>query len=92
MDQMAIAFPFSDPVAIHIYGQFGIRWYGLAYTAGLLLGWFYMRRLCRETRGFGAGMRRCSPIRWTISCFGRRSAPCSAAGSGFFLFYEPQYC
>ena len=53
MDQMAIAFPFSDPVAIHIYGQFGIRWYGLAYTAGLLLGWYYMRRLCEDKRLWG---------------------------------------
>ncbi|HEY8191355.1 MAG TPA: prolipoprotein diacylglyceryl transferase family protein, partial [Alphaproteobacteria bacterium] len=31
-------FPDIDPVAISI-GPFPIRWYALAYLAGLLLGW-----------------------------------------------------
>ncbi|MDX2259853.1 MAG: prolipoprotein diacylglyceryl transferase [Hyphomicrobiaceae bacterium] len=40
----AIPFPAFDPVAIEI-GPIAIRWYGLAYAAGLLLGWLYIRRL-----------------------------------------------
>lgn len=34
-----LTFPNIDPVAIHI-GSFGIRWYSLAYMAGILLGWW----------------------------------------------------
>lgn len=40
----ALAFPNIDPVLIEI-GPIAIRWYGLAYVFGLLLGWRYMRRL-----------------------------------------------
>ena len=44
MDLMAIPFPGIDPVAIAL-GPVQIRWYGLAYLTGLVLGWLYMRRL-----------------------------------------------
>jgi phosphatidylglycerol:prolipoprotein diacylglycerol transferase len=40
----AIAFPMIDPVLVQI-GPFAIRWYALAYIAGLLLGWRYCRYL-----------------------------------------------
>lgn len=36
----AIPFPVIDPVAVAI-GPFAIRWYALAYIAGILLGWKY---------------------------------------------------
>ena len=88
MDQMAIAFPFSDPVAIHIYGQFGIRWYGLAYTAGLLLGWFYMRRLC-EDRRLWAGLAPMQPYQVDDFLFWATLGTVLGGRIGFFLFYEP---
>ncbi|MEQ1405173.1 prolipoprotein diacylglyceryl transferase [Neorhizobium sp. Rsf11] len=37
-------FPNIDPVAFSI-GPLAIHWYGLAYVAGILLGWLYARRL-----------------------------------------------
>jgi phosphatidylglycerol:prolipoprotein diacylglycerol transferase len=40
----AIPFPAIDPVLVEI-GPFAIRWYALAYIAGILLGWRLMRRL-----------------------------------------------
>ncbi|GBD43913.1 Prolipoprotein diacylglyceryl transferase [bacterium HR40] len=40
----ALPFPAIDPVAIAI-GPIAIRWYALAYLAGLLLGWWLARRL-----------------------------------------------
>lgn len=43
----AIAFPIIDPVAISI-GPFAIRWYALAYIAGLMLGWRYCRRIAAK--------------------------------------------
>ena len=40
MPLFAIPFPAIDPVAIAL-GPFVVRWYALAYIAGLLLGWRY---------------------------------------------------
>jgi len=42
----AIPFPAIDPVLIS-FGPLAIRWYSLAYIAGLLLGWRLLRRLVR---------------------------------------------
>ncbi|MFT0891633.1 prolipoprotein diacylglyceryl transferase [Pseudochelatococcus sp. G4_1912] len=41
---LALAFPAIDPVLISI-GPLAIRWYALAYIAGLIGGWIYARRL-----------------------------------------------
>jgi phosphatidylglycerol:prolipoprotein diacylglycerol transferase len=42
----AIPYPVFDPVIIEI-GPFALRWYALAYVAGLILGWRYMRLLAK---------------------------------------------
>ncbi|TWF54550.1 prolipoprotein diacylglyceryl transferase [Neorhizobium alkalisoli] len=39
-----IPFPDIDPVAFSI-GPLAVHWYGLAYVAGIMLGWFYARKL-----------------------------------------------
>src|SRR5262245_16996787 len=44
MPFLAIPYPNIDPVALSL-GPVSIKWYGLAYMAGLLLGWLYIRRL-----------------------------------------------
>ena len=41
---LTIPFPDFDPVIIE-FGPFAIRWYSLAYIAGLVIGWRYCRRL-----------------------------------------------
>lgn len=51
----AIPYPNFDPVAISIgplfgWGPIDIKWYGLAYVAGLILGWLYIRRLLATPR------------------------------------------
>ena len=43
-----LPFPKFDPVLVHIWGPFGIRWYALSYIAGLLLGWAFIVRLLRD--------------------------------------------
>ena len=57
-------FPHFDPVLLHIgafhigafrLGPFDIRWYALAYIAGILLGWRYGVRLIRSTRLWAPG-------------------------------------
>ena len=40
MPLLVIPFPAIDPVAIS-FGPFAIRWYALAYIAGLVIGWRY---------------------------------------------------
>ncbi len=45
----AIPFPQIDPVLIQI-GPIAVRWYALAYIAGLLLAWWYILRLLKTER------------------------------------------
>jgi phosphatidylglycerol:prolipoprotein diacylglycerol transferase len=52
MAAMVIPFPNIDPVAISL-GPLHVKWYGIAYLAGLTLGWLYMRRLARDERLWG---------------------------------------
>lgn len=50
-----LTYPNIDPVAIE-FGPISIKWYGLAYMAGLLLGWQYIRRLVSTPRLWHAGI------------------------------------
>jgi len=49
MPFLLITFPVFDPIAISI-GPFAIRWYALAYIAGIVLGWIYARSLLKTGR------------------------------------------
>jgi phosphatidylglycerol:prolipoprotein diacylglycerol transferase len=40
-------FPNIDPVIVQL-GPFAIRWYALAYIAGILIGWRYAIHLCKR--------------------------------------------
>lgn len=51
-------FPEIDPVLIHL-GPLPIRWYALAYVAGIVLGWWYASRLAKTDRLWPANQ---SPI------------------------------
>jgi phosphatidylglycerol:prolipoprotein diacylglycerol transferase len=46
---LVIPFPQIDPVIFSI-GPIAIRWYALAYVAGLVLGWWYLVRLLKIER------------------------------------------
>ena len=41
-------FPYPDPIAFHIW-KVPIRWYGLMYLAGFVIGWILARRRARDT-------------------------------------------
>jgi len=47
-----VQFPDFDPVLIHL-GPLAIRWYALAYVAGILLGWRYCVNLVRNLTLWG---------------------------------------
>jgi phosphatidylglycerol---prolipoprotein diacylglyceryl transferase len=52
MPPLVLPFPSVDPVLI-AYGPVVIRWYALAYIAGILLGWFYGRAIIRSDQLWG---------------------------------------
>ncbi len=87
---LALPFPAIDPVIVEL-GPFALRWYALAYVAGILLGWWYMRSLVRTERLWAPGQPRPSladvddVILWAtlgIVLGGRL---------GYVLFYNPLY-
>ncbi len=47
-----IPFPAINPVLISI-GPFAIRWYALAYIVGIIVGWFYARRIIASEKLWG---------------------------------------
>jgi phosphatidylglycerol:prolipoprotein diacylglycerol transferase len=49
-----VPFPDLDPVIFQI-GPFALRWYALAYVAGIALGWWYGVRLVKSQRIWGTG-------------------------------------
>ncbi|MBJ6124748.1 prolipoprotein diacylglyceryl transferase [Microvirga splendida] len=57
---MPLSFPLIDPIAISI-GPLAIRWYALAYVAGLLGGWFYAKRLAAKA-DLWAGLKQPKPM------------------------------
>jgi phosphatidylglycerol---prolipoprotein diacylglyceryl transferase len=54
MFALTIAFPNIDPVAFSIGGT-SIKWYGLAYAAGLIIAWLTIRRLLQTPQLWRGG-------------------------------------
>ncbi|HEX9808574.1 MAG TPA: prolipoprotein diacylglyceryl transferase [Alphaproteobacteria bacterium] len=86
---LAIPFPAIDPVLVEI-GPFAIRWYALAYIAGLIAGWWIVSRLAERppAPGLPAAMTRAQVddfLLWAtlgVILGGR---------IGYVLFYQPGY-
>ena len=79
-----IPFPEIDPVAIAI-GPFVVRWYALAFIAGLLAGWGYMLALLRRPPVTMTSQQVGDFFSWAIVgvILGGRL--------GFVGFYQPDY-
>ncbi len=89
MELLVIPYPLIDPVAIEI-GPVAVRWYGLAYMAGILLGWLYARRLVARPDLWGGK----PPLTVTqVDDFLLWITLGIVVGGrvGFVLFYEPSY-
>ena len=89
MPFLAIPYPIIDPVAIAI-GPVAVRWYGLAYMAGILFGWLYARYLVSQPALWGGK----SPM--TVSqaddfLLWITLGIVVGGRLGFVLFYEPSY-
>jgi phosphatidylglycerol:prolipoprotein diacylglycerol transferase len=86
---LALPFPNFNPVLIEI-GPFAVRWYALAYIAGILLGWLYARRIVSTERFWGGP----SPITTTdLDDFVLWVTLGIILGGriGYVLFYNPAY-
>lgn len=85
-----IPFPEIDPVAFSI-GPVAVKWYGLAYMAGLLLGWLYIRRLL-TTPPIWSNATPPFPIVKVDDLLLYMTIGVIVGGRlGFVLFYEPAY-
>ena len=81
---LAIAFPEIDPIIFQI-GPFAIRWYALAYIAGLVIGWRLMMRLARKPGSNVTDKQVDDFLIWAtlgVILGGRL---------GYVLFYKPAY-
>ena len=65
---LVLPFPDIDPVlfSFRLFGlELAIRWYALAYIAGLLLGWRYVACALPPAGALGRHARRCARSRPT---------------------------
>jgi phosphatidylglycerol:prolipoprotein diacylglycerol transferase len=86
MPMLAIPFPVIDPVAIQV-GPIALRWYGLAYVAGLLGGWLYARWLVKRDRAWG-GVARPTPLELDDMLIWVAAGIVLGGRLGYVLFYD----
>ncbi|QHQ33711.1 prolipoprotein diacylglyceryl transferase [Algicella marina] len=90
---LALPFPDIDPAlfTISLFGvEFALRWYALAYVAGLVLGWRYVVRLLKRPGLWPAGKAPMAPkeaedlLTWMVLgvVLGGRI--------GYIVFYQPE--
>lgn len=90
----AIQFPNFDPAALTIpviagFGPFHLRWYALAYIAGLFLGWRYMVWLARKDRLWAPGKPSMSAPQIDDFVFWATIGVIVGGRLGYVLFYKP---
>lgn len=81
-------FPDIDPIAIAI-GPIAIRWYALAYIAGIVGGWWGARRLAASGRLWG-DVRRPTPFQIDDLVVWVAIGLILGGRIGYVLFYNPQ--
>jgi phosphatidylglycerol:prolipoprotein diacylglycerol transferase len=84
---MALTYPDLDPVALKL-GPLSIRWYGLAYITGLVLGWRYTVWLAGQKRFNGPSSR---PTAADLDdfLFWAMAGVLIGGRMGIVLFYKP---
>src|SRR6516225_7459379 len=90
MDLLTIPFPAIDPVALRI-GPLAVKWYGLAYVAGLLLGRFYVKALLQQGRLWPGEKRPFAPERVDDLLLFMTVGVLLGGRLGYVLFYQPRF-
>ena len=87
---LAIPFPAIDPSALRI-GPLAVKWYGLAYVAGLLLGRFYVKSLLQQGRLWPSGKRPFTPEKVDDLLLFMTVGVLLGGRLGYVLFYQPRF-
>jgi phosphatidylglycerol:prolipoprotein diacylglycerol transferase len=89
MSTLVLPFPAINPILFQ-WGPLAIRWYALAYIAGLIAGWALIRRVVADDRLWGGAAR---PSRDSIDDLLVYCAIGVIVGGrlGNVLFYDPRY-
>jgi phosphatidylglycerol---prolipoprotein diacylglyceryl transferase len=86
----ALTFPNFDPVAFYVF-TLPIRWYALAYVAGLLFAFWYLKRLVSFPKLWGA-LRPTLTLQQVDDLFLWSILGVIVGGRlGYVLFYKPQF-
>ena len=84
-----MSIPDFDPVAFSI-GPFVVRWYALAYIAGLLVGWLYARKLASSAALWGT-LERPRPVDLDDLLVYAALGVVIGGRLGYAIFYQPAY-
>jgi len=84
MNALLIPYPEIDPVLVQL-GPFAIRWYALAYIAGLVIGWQIMRRVCEQPP------KLLSPVKIDDFLLWAALGVILGGRLGYVLFYKPGF-
>jgi phosphatidylglycerol:prolipoprotein diacylglycerol transferase len=87
---LAIPFPNISPVALSL-GPVEIKWYGLAYAVGLVVGWLYVRRLLATPGLWPPDHKPFPPDLATDLLLSATIGVVVGGRLGEVLLYEPQY-
>ena len=84
MNALLIPYPEIDPVLVQL-GPLAIRWYALAYIAGLVIGWQIMRRVCEQPP------KLLSPVKIDDFLLWAALGVILGGRLGYVLFYKPGF-
>jgi phosphatidylglycerol:prolipoprotein diacylglycerol transferase len=82
-----LPFPDIDPVIFTI-GPLAVHWYGLAYVAGILLGWLYARRIVQDASLWHKGTPAFTPEQLDDFLLWAAGGIVLGGRIGYILFYD----
>jgi len=91
---ITLTFPDFNPNAFEFgpyfgYGPFSVKWYGISYMMGLLIGWWYVRRLLQTPRIWTNGQAPFSVAQSEDLFMAMTLGVILGGRLGSILFYEP---
>ena len=82
-----MVFPDFDPILVHL-GPIAIRWYALAYVAGILLGWRYVVHLVKTPKLWSGSAPSATPLQIDDLVLWVTLGIILGGRIGYILFYD----